>query len=633
MIRCTINGNLVYPSTSEKIKVTYENQFVKDSGSYTYDISFPMSIHENQILFGNVHRFDVKKMLASFDDCKLYADNRLIMSGKGTVTSITSEIVKLQIIGGKSRVKYNSNFESHYIDEIDYPDVVITHGIDKEGYAQLNMTSVKLDVSVTFVMVDLTSWNYVGQPGVAAFNPINDETNNTISNNLIVFKPTKIKVNGVNWPTGKAREYMYNLAVQPNLVFILKTVLEKEGYSIARNDIDVEPWNRILIASARKSVKIKDALPHWSVYSFIEEIRKLFNVSFVFDEVNKSVSIIDTNELTSNEIANYDCTDDFSCEYDEDGLNNLSTSNLQYDFNDASERDWREVISQSVQKTYTTKEFENIDSLVSLANSMSTKDRRSTIFKLNGNYYVYAMLPKDGHPDTEDKTEQRTQCGFFNPVLRDIDSDDFVDIKISPVAMYMRHKWPDNATIWQKLLDGFPNKYIAIPSTTNDKESSLDDMTADDDGEYYMSVQDSMEYGSSESTTQESEDEKIAIMFQGINVFSVEKQISLPYVEKFGDENTLERFPVTITDYRMFPFFIGQSDISSLSLNCIQGGKELVEIDKHNLITIKFITNDIPDPANIYLFRNKRYICQKIEMEVSDDGINEMKTGYFYEII
>jgi hypothetical protein len=121
MIRCTINGNLAYPSTSEKIKVTYENQYVKDSGSYTYDISFPMSIHENQILFGNVHRFDVKKMLASFDDCKLYADNRLIMSGKGTVTSITSEIVKLQIIGGKSRIKYNSNFESHYIDEVHHP--------------------------------------------------------------------------------------------------------------------------------------------------------------------------------------------------------------------------------------------------------------------------------------------------------------------------------------------------------------------------------------------------------------------------------------------------------------------------------------------------------------------------------
>ena len=44
MIVCSLNGKTAYPSSSDKIKVTYENQFVKDSGSYTYDISFPMDI-------------------------------------------------------------------------------------------------------------------------------------------------------------------------------------------------------------------------------------------------------------------------------------------------------------------------------------------------------------------------------------------------------------------------------------------------------------------------------------------------------------------------------------------------------------------------------------------------------------
>ncbi len=129
MILCTIDNNVAIPSTTDKIKVTYENQFINDSGSYTYDVSFPMQIHENQVVFKNVHRFDVNKQLPDFEDCKLYADNRLIISGKGTVTSITNDTVKLQIVGGKSRIKYNSKFESHYIDEIDYPTVVITKGI------------------------------------------------------------------------------------------------------------------------------------------------------------------------------------------------------------------------------------------------------------------------------------------------------------------------------------------------------------------------------------------------------------------------------------------------------------------------------------------------------------------------
>lgn len=84
MIICLLDGKKAYPVNTDKIKVTYENQFVKDSGSYTYDISFPLDIPENRKVFGNVQRMDVKKNLADFEDCRLYADNRLIMSGKGT---------------------------------------------------------------------------------------------------------------------------------------------------------------------------------------------------------------------------------------------------------------------------------------------------------------------------------------------------------------------------------------------------------------------------------------------------------------------------------------------------------------------------------------------------------------------
>ena len=56
MITCVINKKVAYPATEEKIKVTLNNPYIQDSGSYTYDISFPMSIHANQLLFGNIHR-------------------------------------------------------------------------------------------------------------------------------------------------------------------------------------------------------------------------------------------------------------------------------------------------------------------------------------------------------------------------------------------------------------------------------------------------------------------------------------------------------------------------------------------------------------------------------------------------
>lgn len=80
MIQCIINGHKAYPISTSSIKVTYANQYVTDDGEYTYDITFPMSILANREIFKNVSRFEVKKKLAKYDDCKLYCNGLLIMS-------------------------------------------------------------------------------------------------------------------------------------------------------------------------------------------------------------------------------------------------------------------------------------------------------------------------------------------------------------------------------------------------------------------------------------------------------------------------------------------------------------------------------------------------------------------------
>lgn len=128
MITCIINGHRAYPISTSSIKVTYANQYVTDDGEYTYDITFPMNILENRVIFKNVSRLEVKKNIAKYDDCKLYCNSQLIMSGVGTILSVNEKEIKLQIVGGKSRIKFNDRMNKHYIDEMDL-------GIaDKPGY-------------------------------------------------------------------------------------------------------------------------------------------------------------------------------------------------------------------------------------------------------------------------------------------------------------------------------------------------------------------------------------------------------------------------------------------------------------------------------------------------------------------
>lgn len=629
MIHCTVNGKSAVPSSTDKIKVTYANQYIEDSGSYTYDITFPMSIHANQVVFANVHRFDVHKPTTAFDDCKLFADNRLFVSGKGTVTSVSDSAVKLQIVGGKSRIKYNSKFEQHYIDDIDYPDVKITSGIDAMRYGQMGVTSVDCRTKPSMVLVDLTNGVNVGLPGVALFYPIYDETHDCMSNYLAAATFDKLTFEGHKLPGGTV-PFMRVLAVQPNLLYVLTYILNSEGYTVIRNDYDCAPWRRLYIASARRSCLIKHALPHWSVYTFIEEFHKLFNASFVFDDVAMTVSIIATNELTDKEAVSYDCLDEYSAEYDEDGLSNLATSNVEYDFDDSTERDWREFIPLSVLKQYPVQAYDNADAMTNAASAMTAKVRRSTIFKVGYTYYIWAMLPKNGDPESKDETEQRTLCGLFNPIMREKESDNVVDLKMIPVAMSQRKR------IHSKMLlpftDRIPNKIVCMPSMSNDKDTSLDNMTVDDDGDYYVSVQDAMQ-GADISSNEEDADEKIRLMFSGDWVRDLEND-KVVRGGTFGNDNTYTRYPICLTDGRMYPKLTGVGEDVSLSLERMPYNNNVnVEIDTHNLYCVKFVTDDIPDPSKIYIFHNRRFVCQKIEMDVSNDGIGKLKTGYFYEML
>lgn len=629
MIHCTVNGKSAVPSSTDKIKVTYANQYIEDSGSYTYDITFPMSIHANQVVFANVHRFDVHKPTNAFDDCKLFADNRLFISGKGTVTSVSDSAVKLQIVGGKSRIKYNSKFEQHYIDDIDYPDVKITSGIDAMRYGQMGVTSVDCRTKPSMVLVDLTNGVNVGQPGVALFYPIYDETHDCMSNYLAAATFDKLTFEGHKLPGGTV-PFMRVLAVQPNLLYVLTYIIKTEGYTVIRNDYDCAPWRRLYIDSARRSCLIKHALPHWSVYTFIEEFRKLFNASFVFDDVAMTVSIIATNELTDNEAVSYDCLDEYSAEYDEDGLSNLATSNVEYDFDDSTVRDWREFIPLSVLKQYPVLTYDNTDAMTDAASAMTVKERRSTIFKVGYTYYIWAMLPKNGGPESKGETEQRTLCGLFNPIMRDKEIDNVVDLKMIPVAMSQRKR------IHSKMLlpftDRIPNKIVCMPSMSNDKDTSLDNMTVDDDGDYYVSVQDAMQ-GADISSNEEDADEKIRLMFSGDWVRDLENG-KVVQGGTFGNDNTYTRYPICLTDSRMYPKLTGVGEDVSLSLERMPYNNNVnVEIDTHNLYCVKFVTDDIPDPSKIYIFHNRRFVCQKIEMDVSNDGIGKLKTGYFYEML
>ena len=124
MIVCYIDGKQAVPTISSSIRLTRENPYIKEKDSYTYDITFPLDILENRMVFGAMNRLDTTKRNRTFSDCQLVADNVTVIRGTGTVTSVSTSEIKLQILSGGSSVRYRSEFDKVYIDRINnYPAV------------------------------------------------------------------------------------------------------------------------------------------------------------------------------------------------------------------------------------------------------------------------------------------------------------------------------------------------------------------------------------------------------------------------------------------------------------------------------------------------------------------------------
>lgn len=620
MITCIINGHKAYPISTSSIKVTYANQYVTDDGEYTYDITFPMNILENRVIFKNVSRLEVKKNIAKYDDCKLYCNSQLIMSGVGTILSVNEKEIKLQIVGGKSRIKFNDRMTKHYIDEIPYGTADKPGYTVDKGWSQGFKNLQKIN---DIYRLDEDKSQFLGVEGKWCFVPVRDETNDMIANFVGVDR-TKQFI-GYNAP------YIMNLAVQPNLMHIFRKVVEYEGYTLKRNDFDRKPWNLLYIASAYKTRELCKALPHWSSYTFIEEFRKLFNATIVFDDILKTCSVINASELTTADSIEVEPMDEYTTDYDEDGsFSTSSTANLEYNLGNSANRDNYEVITKKVFDNFEivhSKELMGANKqFASTTLSWSEKQKRQTIIENFGNFYVYMV--------DENDNKSWKPAGIWSPLIRDSSSDDFVDLNISPAAQVV-----ENINFKSGLLEDKYYERRCLLSMPNDKESDSKECDVDDDGYSYTSVQDALD---DESALDNSEDEQ-----ECMNIFFI-----LPGRVQSTDGSTTKlswvgeksRWPQFLTDYRInegFRLGIAHFEDSYFSLSlCMKsefGTTSLgtlhangLKIDNKNCMEVKFKSDDIPDPSKIYIIRNKRFVCEKIEMEVKDDAIEPVYTGYFY---
>lgn len=611
MIKCIINGREGFPSLQSEIKLTKENPYVTKGDSFTMDINFPMDIPENAEIFGSIHRMDVSKRNTSFSDCSLYVDNLLITRGSGRITEITETTVKLQILGGNSNVKYKAGFQKVFIDRITYPQVAAKYvpstldGLD-------NSKSVIVDS-------EIQSKGYVGDITQYVFMPTYDIDNDCIANCCSKY---------TNNDTGVVHEILYNSAVQPNLMMVLQYVMQSVGYTVRNNVYDQAPWNKLIIANARQTLNIAYALPHWTVETFIDEFRKLFNASFVFDDAQKTVDIVRNNELDTTNDVSYDVVAEYKTNYDEDGIDYIGGSNIKYDLqgSDRSVDDY----PQEVKRSFSVLEYVSYSALEQAFQGMSESDKFTHVFHCPRGYFFYGHEYNAEGEDTEQYILK--QFGIFSPLYRDDESEDFTELKLYPAEMrkdkynfkeFDKTYLPGVGWVLAKS-DKFG--YVTLPNVQNEDGNSLIDY----DEKGYVSVSNVLEDGDNSEKEEEEETTGIPLMW----VEGVARPID-------NSEHHYHDVPMSFTDMRVsymarlaYSMCLIDPYLAEHYIGALHRGSVQIEstVDGNTEVCYQFLMDGLPDPTKIYVFRNKRYLCSKIEVKITEDGIDKLKTGYFHEV-
>lgn len=311
-----------------------ENVIMTKSSEYSLDCEINLLGNTKNIkIFGIVRRNDVTKKGRKFE-CILSVNNVTIIDhGVATITEITSNGIKLQLLGGNSEVNFRTNLDKLYIDKIELGNAMddlnafnrkynlptfnrTISGLrdwlnwdknhnggmvtkeETEKY-EVNQTSLVPDTvmrtSDDFPFVMLPAIDDAKNKYINVWRTIVDVDNNQAScKKAQIAKTTKgMSESGFEVPElDVEKDIVY--CPQPFLVEIIERVVAAIGYNVITNEIRTSPYKNVYVCNTTETVQYRQMLPHWTINKFFDEIENFFGCVIIFGKRNE-VEIITRN--------------------------------------------------------------------------------------------------------------------------------------------------------------------------------------------------------------------------------------------------------------------------------------------------------------------------------------------------
>lgn len=407
-------------------------------------------------------------------------------------------------------------------------------------------------------------------------------------------------------------------ACHPQLVGVMRLVLAHYGFTMKQCFLDNEPWNKIYIASALHTLDIAHKLPHWTPREFVSEFCNFFNVTAAVDQIEKTVDFISNIDFYGNAAATVALSpiDEYQAEMtEEDSHTSIASSNVAFDLSGSTCHDY-DCLTDELREGVQKREYASKAALETAFWAMDDEERRKYLFCEPWDERVsWVLADTNGEREFEDLV----YADLMKPLDRGTEKS--VTLKIVPVAV-------GHETVYLKnTLTGEHRNFHGIPSL----ESPTSDETpypwyGDNDEVELPALQDLIT--GEESIAKGEKEDRMQVMFDD--------------GKSFGFTATPNQlYPLAFTDwkYKVDSETDKKHRHWSLSLCRTLADNYLGQLHQngfsfyvHSKLVFKFLAEQMPDPTRIYIIRGKRYGCEKIEASIDSQGMQQLMTGYFYEM-
>lgn len=641
MFSLKINGKPAVLKKGTSVKLTRENPFFTGSGTYSLDVSLPLDgCRENQSIFGAIHRPENPKLGTTAQKFTFHLlAPPLDLQGRAVVTQVSRSEVKVQLLADNSETKYDLIDERGgevYIDSLDlgraWEEVPEIAAI----YAQYDSLPENLDNFNSMNYAVMSALNKLPEGGHHYIHGSQSQTSSVAF--PVYSREEKKRANSHDireyTPGGGIYKFGFkappnedvsegHIAAQPYLCEIVERILTALGYVVKRNDLKKTWFKDIFIANSKNCVKLAHALPHWTANDFFEELRNFTGHWLNF--FGKEVEICSPKYLTlsSSPIHLQEIADEYECDVDEDNNSkSIFSSNIDYKWEPID--NWLRLSDEvwsSAKKVYLpnfSTNFENVNQLIPESERSSSK----WLFISENDKKVVAYI-KDGsgkyYPREVDQCPPLIRVGEqYGNQNRQID----ITLRIVPAQTIL--------TKVDAFYGGTKNdSYLPTLSTQQDRQMRMTPV---------FNVSDFIQGESNNQEETIKDIMEVAINTSDYYLDSDYTRLTIPMAVGNGwYKNPPEGWQGSAY-YEKIELVGGtfQEQFKLTNPRSPSIGADVLEftaqINMKSEVCFDFLDKKNLSPLNIFHIKGRRYACSKIEFTITEEGIQPLKRGYFYEL-